>query len=378
LSTISDGNTYDPTLNMIRKPSLLAICLMLLCLSDARAADRRPGWCQRARFWMTFCFTQESRDAAKTKCRDCVERHFASSPRPDYGLTLKDRIRPRDRLVIFLHGLNSRPEDLESLVQDTRAAGLPCAVFRYPNDQRLPESAVSLAKEFHKLQRTYPRLRVSIVAHSMGGLVARYAIEDPRWRSSNVDQLVMIAPPNHGSSLARFACSLDAVEFMTSPARRKESGFLVGSFADGLAEATDDLEPDSDFLTKLNSFPRNPDVDYTIVLGTDGLLSPLEVHAIRRGAQYLTRKCEWGQVAAERLVDCMAGSDELLNGRGDGVVALERGRLDGVSDVIVGHFSHTEILRPNPNQEVRRVRSMIVARLRDREPSVLSSGEHPR
>jgi len=41
-----------------------------------------------------------------------------------------------------------------------------------------------------------------------------------------------------------------------------------------------------------------------------------------------------------RVDSWLADLDEVIDGRGDGVVALKRGRLKGVKDTVVRHFSH--------------------------------------
>ena len=47
--------------------------------------------------------------------------------------------------------------------------------------------------------------------------------------------------------------------------------------------------------------------------------------------------------------------DELVDGSGDGAVAVERARLPGVDDFSVGRFSHRSILEVPENSEERRV-----------------------
>ena len=55
---------------------------------------------------------------------------------PNYGL----RLLPNERAVasnqptvVFVHGFNSRPEDLPPMIQLATEAGHRCATFRYPN-----------------------------------------------------------------------------------------------------------------------------------------------------------------------------------------------------------------------------------------------------
>ena len=59
----------------------------------------------------------------KSSCRECVTNWTRDQETVEYGLELLERdkdLRASDRLVVFLHGLNSRPEDLRAIVGETR------------------------------------------------------------------------------------------------------------------------------------------------------------------------------------------------------------------------------------------------------------------
>ena len=60
-----------------------------------------------------------------------------------------------------------------------------------------------------------------LVCHSMGSLVARACIEDPLYDPGNVERLIMIAPPTHGSLIAHFAAGTDLWEHWLA---RKKGG----------------------------------------------------------------------------------------------------------------------------------------------------------
>ena len=77
----------------------------------------------------------------------------------------------------------------------------------------------------------------------MGGLVARACIEDPRYDPGNVERLIMIAPPTHGTLIAHFAVGTDLWEHWLA---RQDGGpwrRMRDSIVDGLGEAADDLVP---------------------------------------------------------------------------------------------------------------------------------------
>ena len=51
-------------------------------------------------------------------------------------------------------------------------------------------------------------------------------------------------------------------------------------------------------------------------------------------------------------------------GWGDGVVSIERGRLDGVDDIVMLEYGHTTVLNHPRSAESRRVYGEIIRRLR--------------
>jgi pimeloyl-ACP methyl ester carboxylesterase len=299
----------------------------------------------------------------KKDCRACAKEFFAERPQPRYGLNLTESLVDCDRAVLFVHGWNSRPEDMASLMSESRSAGLACASFRYPNDQPIRESSQLFAHALKQLAHVCPTTRISVVTHSMGGLVARDVLENKRNKIANVDRLVMLVPPNHGSHLAKYACSLDVYEYATSASRRDEAGFIAGSILDGLSEATLDMRPQSEFLRQLNARSRNPNVRYTIVLGTDGILGASELGLAKAGLDRAARRCRWVECVSNKVDAKAIKYDEIIDGQGDGIVSLQSGKLPGVSDVIVGRFSHGEILEGSTNREVAKVRAQVIKRL---------------
>src|SRR5690606_20221809 len=120
-----------------------------------------------------------------------------------------------------------------------------CGSFAYPNDQSLGESACLLSQELKRLRETVLDRPIVLVTHSMGGLVARAAIEDPELNPGGVTRLIMVAPPTHGSHLARFAVSPDVWEHWLARSKGNPWRRSVDAMADGLGEAASDLVPGS-------------------------------------------------------------------------------------------------------------------------------------
>ena len=331
-----------------------AVSLATVLVTPATAKSSWLSW----RYWWSNRSEVDVAEYSKSLLKEWARRR----PTPTYGFTeIPEVSDSRAPLVVFLHGLNSRPEDLMQLVQDAAEKGLRCTTFRYPNDQSLQASAAYLSQQLLRVKEAGP---VFLVTHSMGALVARAAIEGPRFDPGTVQRLVMIAPPNHGSALARYACSLDVCEYFTSATRRTESGFVAGAVADGLSEALRDLEPHSEFLRGLNQRPRNPRVRYSMLVGTGAPIGQAGLWWLDYLFDTTKVHCSW-MGRADRIYrrQCL-NHQELITGCGDGFVAVDRARLVGVSDVRLGNFGHNDILQNPTDPEVVRARAWLLERLR--------------
>jgi hypothetical protein len=288
----------------------------------------------------------------------------------EYGLILEDNWHqaPAGRnLVVVVHGLDSSPEKVATLLESIRGQGLPCAAFRYPNDQPIADSAKLLSSELAQLARGHPRRGVSLVTSSMGGLVARAAIEDPQLDPGNVRQLIMVAPPNHGSALARFGFGLDVWEHVTDAAGKQEARLFYSLVEDGLSEAAADLDPGSPFLRKLNARHRNPKVRYTIFLGTSAPLRSEELVLLRKSIADAGERNRWVRFFGARVHTWLDDLDEVVEGKGDGAVSVERGRLEGVEDTVLLQFRHVPLLATRGPDDVNKLHQEVLKRLKRAE-----------
>jgi hypothetical protein len=197
----------------------------------------------------------------------------------------------------------------------------------------------------------------------MGCLVARSCVEDPLYDPGSVERLIMIAPPTHGTLVAHFAVGSDMWEHWLS---RRSGGpwrRMRDSIVDGLGEAAYDLCPGSEFLCALNDRPRNPRVRYSVFLGTGARISDGQLAWIRESVCDQMAKLPGGAASAERLDSLLSDIDELVEGKGDGVVAVKRGRLDGVDDTVIMPFGHLAVTGQPRSNALRSVQRAVVERL---------------
>jgi pimeloyl-ACP methyl ester carboxylesterase len=294
------------------------------------------------------------------------EKMVGESDLECYGLQLDDCWDGEsgdDPTVILIHGFNSAPDRNTALLAPIHAAQIPCGSFSYPNDYEILSSAQLLSCELRRFAKRYPDCRVVLLCHSMGGLVARACVENPSLDPGNVDRLIMIAPPTHGTLVAHFAVGTDLWEHWLS---RKSGGpwrRMRDSVIDGLGEAADELCPNSPFLNELNGRPRNPRVRYTIVLGTGALVNEAQLLWIRHSIRECLAKLPGTEANVERLDAILSDVDELVDGRGDGVVAVKRGRLQGVSDTLVMPFGHLAVAGEPSDEVLRNLHAEVLKRV---------------
>lgn len=257
------------------------------------------------------------------------------------------------RVVVVAAGLHATVASAHAMAKELHArTNLPMCIFAYPNDGPLAESAVLLLHELEGLRADYPDSRITLVAHSMGGLVARAALELPLGGSATlrspsslqlgVDQLVQICPPNHGSALSSYAPLLEGVEQvyrLVDPGVERRRQQIFGMITDGFNEAPAELSPTSDFLRRLNRSSRDPHVRYTIIAGNAGPLRPH--HTLLLGTAWDRFASVLGEpLRVDGRVRELLVCDELRDGAGDGVVSLDSARLAGVDDFVILPIHH--------------------------------------
>ncbi len=99
--------------------------------------------------------------------------------------------------VLFVHGINGSPANFAALVEHLDRTRYQPWVYYYPSGLRLEAIAEHLDQTMAKLQQRYGFARFGVVAHSMGGLVARGFIQRhaASARPARIPLFVTIATP---------------------------------------------------------------------------------------------------------------------------------------------------------------------------------------
>ncbi len=251
------------------------------------------------------------------------------------GLNLPEQIDENKPLVILVHGLDCNEGVFWRMQHELGDAGFAAATFNYSSEQSIAEAGAAFGNALETLHKRYPRLKMDIVSHSMGGLVARSYVEGDGY-AGGVDRMIMIAPPNHGSGWAR----LEFLARWRLHSRMKDDWQVTALMDSPLSAAAKDLLPDSECIKRLNGRERRPGVRYTIVAGRFD--DPGD--AVGEWARGVEAKST-DKFGAKWLMSKVANVADKVNvkqmlGEGDGVVTLESAKLDGVGDFVVLPSDH--------------------------------------
>ena len=158
--------------------------------------------------------------------------HALKSYRPN------DPTRPT---VCLVHGVNSSSGGFVHMIPRLEEAGYGVVVFDYRFNRSLEESCRMFARDWAAFRRSGESRPWALVTHSMGALLARDYVEGPSYQG-DVSTLVMIAPVNQGSHLAKTQTLLQLLNGAQAVNGRKTSDALA-HLGDGLGEAADDMTP---------------------------------------------------------------------------------------------------------------------------------------
>jgi pimeloyl-ACP methyl ester carboxylesterase len=292
--------------------------------------------------WQFFSNTyREEEKELRTQIRKTVKEMFpvkAAEYSQTFGLFLfkADRELLREEIlgrktVVLIHGLDDPGKVWKNLAPELAKEDYNVLLMEYPNDQPVVESSQLFFEELQELKE-FGVDRISIVAHSMGGLVSREMLTSPKFEYYNsvneslvpqVARFIMVGTPNHGSQMARFRWFGEVRDHLA----RLSKGEInwQGAIFDGAGEAKIDLLPESSFLTELNSRPHPEDIDMLIIAG---ISSPWQENDIKRVVGDIRLKVPEDQ---HELVDDIGEyMIEMTHGLGDGLVTVESARLEGI------------------------------------------------
>lgn len=250
--------------------------------------------------------------------------------------------------VLMIHGLDEPGYIWSDLLMGFPFRNMSFYELRYPNDQAISKSTGYLIEAFKQL-RELGINRLWIVAHSMGGLLVRDAMQNPDYQTAswmrlgmypNLERAILVGTPNQGSIWARF--------HTISEIREQWERALDGRFSwydsimDGTGVAYLDLLPDSEFIQKLNHYAWDPAIDITIIAGK---WSPIDSRYFFKVEEDIKKKT--GNSLSFLMEEWNLAFSRLTDGVGDGVVSVDSTRMAGVKDHVILEANHISLLHSN-------------------------------
>lgn len=320
-------------------------------------ADKLPGSVDEAKLAVRTFTAIAAPDAT------AAQKRFYGLTLPSDTKLVTDGSKP---LVVLVHGLDCNRSNWMPMADMLRQGGFQVAYFTYPSDQALTDSAKALADQMTALHDMLPDVKVDFITHSMGALVARAFVEGDQYpKVGNVEKLIMLAPPNHGSKWAAFRVALEIEEHYKL--WRDESDWSpTWAITDGLGEAGHDLRVDSAFLTAMNARPRRSSIAYTTITGDVHPAVRLSAKCAQGVADSIPDKARnrWGFRQFVGMMNDVADDLRQKKSSNDGPVSINSAKLDGVKDFNVVDGDHSTIYIPSKEGEVPPAWAIVVDRLR--------------
>jgi pimeloyl-ACP methyl ester carboxylesterase len=243
--------------------------------------------------------------------------------------------------VVLLHGLDSTKRFFAGACGVLAAKGYDVYFFEYPNDDAIRRNAERLSKALRALPEDR-RQNLSLVTVSMGGLISQYMLEHEALAVPGVRRLIACVPPFQGSHMAALRGFVEVGDHTMKIVFGENA--VPDLFGDGMGRAGLDLLPGSLLMEELARCKRNPEVTYSILAGSRGIVDAPVLEKLK--AELEAGENPWGIGEALRRIT-LERIDIMLSfqsGRGDGAVTLESARLEGVEDRLVLPFHHLQFL----------------------------------
>jgi pimeloyl-ACP methyl ester carboxylesterase len=256
-------------------------------------------------------------------------------------------------LVLLIHGLDEPGTVWDTMAPALTAQGYTVVRFEYPNDQAIANSAEAFNLSLTQLGNSGVT-DITLVAHSMGGLVSMDALTRPDMDRSNwptVRRLITLGTPTQGSALAPFRAVAEIREHAMRVFEDGAIGFddLARVDGDGQGQAGTDLTPGSAFLVDLNA-RTPPDVEITSVVGKIDTVSGNEFrdHILANLPSQISDD-EATVVLASDFGNWAAGIFKRASTAiGDGVVTSESASSPWTEDIVFVKATHRSMVTDIP------------------------------
>lgn len=282
-------------------------------------------------------------------------------------------------VVLLIHGLDEPGDIWDELAPALHLDGHRVLRFNYSNDQSPVRSADQFAAALEEQIAQADIEELAIVAHSMGGLIARDLLtrhaQAEDWEGPRVQHLITVGTPNQGSPVATLQPIGEAREVVARlwSSRSLEPAEVLSFLVDGSGDAAVALTPGSSYLEDLNARSLPGDTPITIIAAH---ASASQRERLDELASSAPLSGLLGEETRDLLLDRIDAITDLV---GDGVVPLESTPLKGVSDYRVVSANHRSMLRTMPVLSTDPVPPAIpiILEVLGHEPESVSPSDEP-
>jgi predicted alpha/beta hydrolase family esterase len=117
---------------------------------------------------------------------------------------------PRREIIVLVHGLIRSTLSMYPLKSYLERQGYQVYSYSYPSARyTIQQHGASLNQYIKDLLAKNPGVKIDFITHSLGGIITREALAKLSAKQlKNVGCLIMLAPPNQGSKLAKLSTTL--------------------------------------------------------------------------------------------------------------------------------------------------------------------------
>ena len=169
------------------------------------------------------------------------------------GIYFLEEYDPKKIPVLFVHGATGHPDEWRYLISQLDRNRFQPWLAYYPTAPPLDQLGRQLLRTLSALQVKYGFSRLMLVAHSMGGLVTRSALN---YAAQNAGAGRLVRVP--------------AFVSISSPWNGHWGAAKGVKHAPVVAPSWNDMAPDSAFLTKLPGTPLLPECEYSLLFSYRG------------------------------------------------------------------------------------------------------------
>jgi hypothetical protein len=132
---------------------------------------------------------------------------LADSKRQVKNTAIRVKLATKHEIVVLIHGLIRTTLSMRPLKSYLEKQGYQVYSYSYSSTRfTIKQHGIYLNEFVRSLLANNPGVKIDFITHSLGGIIAREALSN--WtpeQLKNIGCLIMLAPPNQGSKLAKFS-----------------------------------------------------------------------------------------------------------------------------------------------------------------------------